>query len=207
MVSDSRYIWRQLGPKQREELLSWRRERSLPWHSPPHRENFGQLQFLLTAACYEHRPCIGYTTRRMEDFSKDLLENLSCVSRRIFAWCVLPNHYHVLVETSDIMKLLGVVGRFHGRTSYAWNGQENLRGRKVFFRAVERSIRSDRHFWATMNYIHHNPVHHGYVMKWTEWPWSSAKQYLQETDPVIAKETWRQYPIADYGRKWDKPDL
>ena len=34
-------------------------------------------------------------------------------------------------------------------------------GRKVFFRAVERAMRSDRRFWATLNYVHHNPVHHG----------------------------------------------
>ena len=38
-------------------------------------------------------------------------------------------------------------------------------------RIVERAMRSDRHFWATLNYAHHNPVHHGYVARWTDWPW------------------------------------
>jgi hypothetical protein len=50
-MSTSRYVWRQLNQMQREELLSWRKERGYPWHSPPHRPNFGHLRFLISAAC------------------------------------------------------------------------------------------------------------------------------------------------------------
>jgi REP element-mobilizing transposase RayT len=88
-----------------------------------------------------------------------------------FAWCVLPNHYHALVEAPDIKRLLHELGLLHGRTSHAWNGEEQTCGRKVFFRVVERAMRSDRHYWATLNYIHHNPVRHGYAECWTDWPW------------------------------------
>jgi putative transposase len=42
-------------------------------------------------------------------------------------------------------------------------------------------MKSERHFWVTLNYVHHNPVHHGYVKRWLDWPWSSARQYLAET--------------------------
>ena len=38
-----------------------------------------------------------------------------------------------------------------------------------------------------MNYVHHNPVRHRYVERWTEWPWSSARQYVAQTDPEEAK--------------------
>ena len=31
-----RYLWRQLTPKQRTELLAWRKKHERPWHSPPH---------------------------------------------------------------------------------------------------------------------------------------------------------------------------
>ena len=123
------------------------------------------------------------------------------------AWCVLSNHYHALVEASDILGLLRELGRFHGQTSYVWDGAENARGRKVFFRAVERAMRSDRHYWATLNYVHHNPVHHGYVERWTDWPWSSATDYLAEIDLNEAKRIWRDYPIRDYGKGWDEPGM
>ena len=104
-------------------------------------------------------------------------------------------------------RLLYQLGLFHGRTSHAWNGEENTRGRKVFFRAVERAMRSDRHYFATLNYVHHNPVRHGYVQRWTDWPWSSAKEYLELTGLEEAKRIWQDYPIRDYGKDWDEPDM
>jgi putative transposase len=171
-----RYLWRQLTPKQRVELLAWRKERGQPWHSPPHRPNFGHLRFLISAACYEHHHHIGQSPERLDAFSRKLLGVFAAHTSQIFAWCVLPNHYHALVEAPDIKGLLRELGQWHGRTSFAWNGEDGTRGRKVFFRAVERAMRSDRHFWATLNYVHHNPVRHGYVERWTEWPWSSAKE-------------------------------
>ena len=144
---------------------------------------------------------------RLDVFARDLLAVFAAHAGQTFAWCVLPNHYHALIEAPDILGLLHELGRFHGRTSHTWNGEENTRGRKVFFRAVERAMRSDRHFWATLNYVHHNPVHHGYVARWTDWSWSSATEYLARTDPVEAKRIWHEYPLDDYGKGWDDPAL
>ena len=202
-----RYLWRQLTPKQRDELLAWRKDRGQPWHSPPHRPNFGHLRFLISAACYEHRHYVGESPERMDAFSRDMLAVFATGASQTFAWCVLPNHYHALVEASNVNGLLHELGQLHGRTSHAWNGVDNTRGRKVFFRAVERAMRSDRHFWATLNYVHHNPVRHGYVERWTDWRWSSATQYLEQTGVEEAKRIWGDYPIRDYGKGWDEPGM
>jgi putative transposase len=205
-MSQPEYRWRKLTPKHRAELLAWRKERGHPWHSPPHRPKFGQLQFHITAACFEHRPHIGHSPERMDAFARDLLAVFAAAADRTFAWCVLPNHYHALVEAPDIARLLHALGQFHGRTSYAWNGEENTRGRKVFFRAADRAMRSERHYWATLNYVHHNPVRHDYVDRWTDWRWSSAAEYLAQTGPDEAKRIWREYPLGDYGKGWDDPE-
>ena len=122
-----------------------------------------------------------------------------------FAWCVLPNHYHALLEAPDVKALLRELGLLHGRTAHAWNGEEQARGRKVFFRAVERAMQSDRYYRAMLNYVHHNPVRRGYVARWIDWPWSSATQYLAETDVEEAKRIRQAYPLRDYGKDWDEP--
>ena len=100
------YLWRQLTPEQRAELLAWRQAHGRPWHSPPHRPNFGHRCFHITAACYEHRPYIGHSPARMDTFACDLLTVLGSHATRTFAWCVLPNHYHSLVEAPDVLDLL-----------------------------------------------------------------------------------------------------
>jgi putative transposase len=200
------YLWRQLNPKQRADLLAWRKKQERPWHGPPH-ASVPQTCFHLSAACYEHQPLIGVAPERMDGFSSALLELLSKATTRIHAWCVLPNHYHALVSTPDNLALIAALGKFHGRTSHAWNGEEGCRGRKVFFRAIDKPVRSDRHFWATLNYIHHNPVHHRYVSRWQDWPWSSAADYLQTTGEAEARRIWREYPILEMGRNWDEADV
>ena len=143
----------------------------------------------------------------MDDFSGNLLAVLTLNAHQTFAWCVLPNHYHALVGAPDVKKLLRELGKLHGRTSHGWNSEDKTPGRKVFFRAVERAMRSDRHFWATLNYIHHNPVRHGDVERWTDWPWSSASQYLAQTGVKDATRIWREFPILDYGKDWDEPEM
>ena len=206
-MSTPRYIWRQLTPKQREKVLAWRKDNARPWHSPPHRPNYGHLHFLVSATCYEHAHHIGLSPQRMDGFSATLLELLQQHTARTVAWCVLPNHYHALVAAPNILKLLHELGRFHGRTSHAWNGEESTRGRQVFHRATERFMRSERHFFATVNYVHNNPVHHGYVLLWTEWAWSSAAEYLEQMGRAEAERVWKEYPIRDYGKKWDEAGI
>lgn len=200
------YLWRKLTEKQRGELMKYRRRQELPWHSLPHRQG-EKIHYLLSAACYEHRPIIGKDLKRMADFEKALLQTVGRISERIIAWCVLPNHYHLLLETRSILKLLKDVGKMHGRLSFYWNGEDQQRGRKVWFNFAERFMRSERHFWAIVNYIHHNPVHHGYVKQWQDWPFSSACPYLEELGKEAATRIWRDYPLLDYGKAWDGAEL
>jgi putative transposase len=161
----------------------------------------------LTAACLNHVPFIGYSPTRMHEFCNSLLEALVPVSTSVHAWCVLPNHYHLLASVSDLRKTTLALGKLHGRTSFNWNKEESMRGRQVWYTATDRFMRGERHFWATMNYIHHNPVRHGYIEKWPDWPYSSVHEFLVGVSREEAERIWREYPLADYGRGWDDPSM
>jgi putative transposase len=199
------YSWRKMNVKTRQDVLRTRRLRCLPWHSPPHdKDEIGRC-YLLTAACFEHRSIVGRSPARMTDFEETLLTTLDPNATRILAWAVLPNHYHVLVQSDELRSLLGDLGQMHGRLSYNWNMEECLRGRKVWYRCVDRRIRNRGHFWSTMNYIHHNPVRHGYTNHWQDWPYSSAQQFLDGITRDRAIELWERFPITGYGELWDPP--
>lgn len=197
------YNWRKLTAVQRQEALALRRGRKLPWHSPPHLDLEGVHQYLISSACFDHAPIVGASPERMTQCEADVLQVCSEFCLAIHAWCVLPNHYHLVVKSERIEELRNGLGSFHGRSSFAWNGEDQQRGRQVWYNCFERPIKSDRHFWATLNYVHHNPVHHGYVERWQEWPWSSAAIFLESVGKEEAKAIWRDYPILDYGKKWD----
>lgn len=184
--------------------MNYRRLRRFPKHSPPHFDFVGEHQYIVTAASYEHAHVIGKSFERMTDCEAGILDACEKFCTNIYAWCVLPNHYHVLLKTAQIKLLRKEIGLFHGRTSFQWNGEDDARGRQVWHNCFERGMKSERHFYASLNYVLHNPVHHGYCKRWQDWNWSNAEKYLEQTGKEKAAEIWKQYPILDYGNKWDK---
>ena len=199
------YAWRKLTPEQREEVLAYRKLQQRPWHSPP--VLFESGLFHVSAACYEHQSHIGKDAARLAEFSGDLLKVFDVARYDLQAWCVLPNHYHLLVKVGNLRQLKRELGWLHRRTAYAWNQAEQACGRQVWHRCADRAIRSERHYWATLNYIHQNPVHHRYVAQWTDWPFSSASAYLTAVGREQARAIWLEHPLLDYGEGWDDPAL
>ena len=187
----------------RERVMALRRRRGFPKHAPPHFDFEGERQYLMTATCYEHAHVIGASPERMTECEEAVLVACREFSSEIYAWCILPNHYHLLLKTEQVKALRKELGLFHGRSSFKWNGEDGTRGRQVWHNWFERAMKSERHFWITLNYVLHNPVHHGYVTRWQDWPWSNAEEYLALVGKDKAARIWRDYPILDYGKKWD----
>jgi putative transposase len=119
------------------------------------------------------------------------------------AWVVLPNHYHLLVRVTDFDLLGDIFRQVHGPTAREWNLEEATPGRKVWYRYTDRAIRSERHYYTTLNYIHYNPVKHGWVASPYDWPESSVHWYLEHRGREWLRDLWVRYPVRDYGRGWD----
>jgi hypothetical protein len=67
-----------------------------PLAFPPHLDLEVELQYLVTAACYEHQGIIGKSPNRMAECEDELLRVVHELCSETYAWCVLPNHYHLL---------------------------------------------------------------------------------------------------------------
>lgn len=197
------YLWRKMTPAQREAAMEYRRTQRFPKHSLPHFDVDGSASFLITSSCYEHRHIPGSSPTRMSECEAGMLAACGKYSESIFAWCVLPNHYHVHLRTKQIRAVRKELGLFHSGTSFKWNREDNTRGRQVWHNCFEREIASPRHSFATLNYVLNNAVHHGYAKRWQDWAWSNAREYLEAVGREEALEIWNKYPVLDYGRKWD----
>ncbi len=100
---------------------------------------------------------------------------------RLLAWCVMPNHVHVLIQPRERLgKIVQSWKSFTGRWAMLHNARLELGvpGERFWMREYwDRYVRNEDHFMAVVNYIHENPVAAGLCAKAEEWPWSSARYY------------------------------
>jgi putative transposase len=196
------YEYRKLTPEERKKLVEQRIARGYPAHAPPHSVR-GEQFYLLTAACYEHALHMTDSARRQQLLELHF-ERFDDAGMEVLAWVILPNHYHLLVRVSNFGLLKRIFGSVHGKTSYQWNQEDGERGRKVWFRYSDRAIRSQAHYYTTLNYIHYNPVKHGWVQSPYDWTESSVHWYLEHQGREWLRDLWSQYPVRDYGNTWDR---
>jgi len=195
------YESRKLSPEERKRRAEERVRRGYPAHAPPHPVR-GAQHYLVTAACYEHREHMPTADRRHQLLAQWTEEGRHR-GLEIAAWVVLPNHYHLLIRVDDFEQV-GVTARLvHGRTSRKWNKADGSPGRKVWYRYTDRAIRSERHYYTTLNYIHYNPVKHGLAESPYDWEPSSVGWYLEQYGREWLRDLWTRYPLKSYGEGWD----
>lgn len=197
------YLYRKLTLEEREEVVRQRRACGYPLHAPPHPIR-GAGRYLISAANFEHQHIMAAPERRT-DFEARLWESLRGIEAEVFGWIVLPNHYHVLLGVKGLNNVSAAIKRLHGQKAREWNlvdGYE-VGKRQVWYHFNDRKIRDDKHFYRALNYIHFNPVKHGYVDPVYDWPWSSVHNYLEARGRDWLRETWRNYRPDYIGRGWD----
>ena len=106
----------------------------------------------------------------------------------IIAVCVLPEHIHLLIRLpendSDYpMRLRMIKAKFSQalpKTEAISAARRRKNERGIWQRRYwEHQIRNDRDLNAHIDYIHFNPVKHGYVGRVADWPYSSFHSYVQ----------------------------
>ena len=197
------YEYRKLSPKEREEIVNYRRERGYPLHAPPH--PFREAgAYLISAANFEHKPVMNSASRRTV-FETGLLKTFNEIADEIIAWVVLPNHYHILLHVQSLNHVSAALKQLHGTMSREWNIEDELTSkRRVWYKFADTYIRNDAHLRLAFNYIHYNPVKHGYIKDPFEWLWSSLSLYHDDMGRDWLRDHWRTYtPLDAFGRGWD----
>jgi len=99
---------------------------------------------------------------------------------RLLAWCVMPNHVHVVAHFDKGHSLAAVVHSWKSFTASEANRILQRSGAFWFREYWDRFIRDERHLQNTLSYVEANPVKAHLVRSPEEWPWSSAGKRLEE---------------------------
>lgn len=90
------------------------------------------------------------------------------------AWCVMPNHVHILLSTGPLEDIGTTVRRWKTFSAKRINQHLDRLGSVWAKDYFDRYIRDDKHFETTKRYIEMNPVAAGLCDTPEAWPFSSA---------------------------------
>lgn len=125
-----------------------------------------------------------------------------------YAYCLMPNHFHLLIRIKTEEELLKQFSQFqtiealtngHCISKYfanffssytqSFNKRYRRRG-SMFVKTFKRKEIHNRHYLrAIILYIHLNPVHHGFTRDASIWKWSSLATFYANY-PDLVDSIW-----------------
>jgi putative transposase len=115
---------------------------------------------------------------------------------RVHGLCVMPNHFHALVQPVEGGALSAYLRWVLGCYSRDLRSTTGTTGAGHVFqqRFWSQGVRDDRHFLCVLRYIEANPVKARLVPNAEDWPWSSLS--LRMSDDASREDLLDPLPVA-----------
>jgi putative transposase len=126
-----------------------------------------------------------------------LTEGCRAAGVEIWAYCLMPDHVHLILVPSDAGGLRAALADAHRRYSRRVNFREGWRG--YLWQGRFASVPMDEpHLLAAARYVELNPVRARLVKQARQWRWSSARAHLAGADDGVVSVR----PLRDRVEDW-----
>ena len=142
-----------------------------------------------------NKETIFFTDRNYRHFLK-LFEKYLKEYAVLYAYCLMPNHFHILIRIKDVKSLENeeLSRRLSLQFKYLFmsysKGINKERGRtgSLFQKNFRRKlVDNEDYFTSLIAYIHLNPIKAGLVSKFEQWKYSSYRNLLSLDETLLAR--------------------
>ena len=128
-------------------------------------------------------------------FENILKEAVKKFDMRLLAYCIMPNHWHLVVypkQDGDLAKFMGWLSNTHTRR---WHASKNTIGQGHLYQGRYKSFicRKDNHFIALIRYVERNAKKADLCKLAQDWKWSSI--YKREYGSEEQKKILSEWPV------------
>jgi len=144
-------------------------------------------------------------------FERVMAHALAAVPIRLLAYCIMPNHWHLLLCPPRIGQLAAFMARLTMTHTRRWQEHYHEVGYGHLYQGRFKSfpVQDDVHFLAVARYIERNPLRANLVEKAADWPWSSLfrRQHPAEANEnaAIPLAPWPVERPSDWTRRIQTP--
>lgn len=115
---------------------------------------------------------------------------------QIHSYCLMTNHFHLLVSTRDPNVSAGMQ-YLNGCYAQWFNWRHDFEGHVLERRFYSDLVKTDRHLFAAARYIVLNPVRAGLCASAADWKWSSYRATVAVIAGVPRLSLWL---VRQFGR-------
>jgi putative transposase len=133
-------------------------------------------------------------------FEQLLLKARGRVGMRILAYCLMPNHWHLLLwplRTNDLSHFVQWLTSTHASR---WNEAHDTVGRGAVYQSRFKSIpvQHGNHLWWAWRYVERNALRANLVRRAEDWSWGSLHKRLTQHEwldpgPVTLPADWTEW--------------
>ncbi len=131
-----------------------------------------------------------FKENRNYPFFLDKLEKHLSPVCEIIAYCLMKNHFHLVIKTKDVenQKISRAFANLFIGYAKAFNKTYNRSG-SLFKKPFKRKlITTEEYLKNVILYVHSNPVKDGFRDDLIEYPWSSYNEVLDNVSTMIERE-------------------
>ena len=115
----------------------------------------------------------------------------------VWAYCLMPNHVHIVLTPSDEDGLWRTFGELHRRYTGFINARRRTTGH--LWQGRYGSVAMDEpHFVTALRYVALNPVRARLVERAEDWHWSSTRAHLAGADDHVVKVAPALERVGDF---------
>ena len=120
---------------------------------------------------------------------------------KIWAYCLMSNHIHMIIVPESEESLAKSLRAAHTRLALYINRAQGWSGHLWQNRYFSCPL-DDSHLWVAIKYVELNPVRAGIVKNAEDYAWSSAKAHIRkQADPVLSMDCPLIETIVDW-QEW-----
>jgi putative transposase len=128
----------------------------------------------------------------------DLIAEYTALSEtEVWAYCLMPNHVHLVMVPKHEDGLRAALGEAHRRYTRRINFRNGWRGH-LWQERFHSFVMDERYLLATVRYVELNPVKAKLCREPCDWPWSSARAHLEGKDGRLVNVR----PMLERVRDW-----